>query len=261
MPIQVWTTTGEQLKNVSDQYFDQTYSGWWNHLQIADLNGDQKPDILAGNIGTNTQFRASKTEPVELYFKDFDSNGSIDPILCYYIQGTSYPYVTRDELLSQLGGLRAKFPTYRSYANMTLAEVFDAEELTAAGHLSADHMATTLFLSNKQGKLEEGRLPQQVQFAPIYASTVGDFNGDGAIDLILAGNNRHAKLRLGQWDANYGALLLGDGTGTFTYVEQVRSGLQLKGDVRSIIRINDRLLFGINEGRIQAYKMNEQEAL
>lgn len=261
MPIQVWTIAGQKLEDASDQYFDQSHSGWWNHLRLTDLNGDQKPDILAGNIGTNTQFRASPAEPVELYYKDFDNNGSIDPLLCYYIQGTSYPYVTRDELLNQLGGLRSKFPTYRSYANMTLSEVFDAEELTGAGHLSANHMETTLFLSNGQGQLQAEALPVQAQFAPIYASIVGDFNGDGALDLLLAGNNRRAKLRLGQWDANYGTLLLGDGKGTFTYVNQIRSGLQLKGDVRSIVQVKDQLLFGINGGLIKAYKMNKQETL
>lgn len=261
MPLQVWTITGQKLEDVSDQYFDQSHTGWWNHLRISDLNGDQKPDILAGNIGTNTQFRASPAEPVELYYKDFDNNGSIDPVLCYYIQGTSYPYVTRDELLNQLSGLRSKFPTYRSYANMTLSEVFDPEELTGAGHLSANHMETTLFLSNAEGKLQAQELPLQAQFTPVYASTIGDFNGDGALDLLLAGNNRHAKLRLGQWDANYGTLLLGDGKGAFTYVNQIRSGLQVKGDVRSIVQVKDQLLFGINGGLIKAYKMNEQKTL
>lgn len=261
MPIQVWAIEGEQLKEVSQQYFDQSYSGWWNHLQIADFNGDQKSDILAGNVGTNTQFRASEEEPVELYYKDFDANGSVDPILCYYIQGTSYPYVTRDELLNQLSGLRSKFPTYRSYANMTLSEVFDAEELTGAGYLRANHMETTLFLSDQEGKLRRQTLPMQVQFAPIYASIVEDFNGDGAVDLLLAGNNRQAKLRLGQWDANYGTLLLGDGTGTFTYVDQARSGFQLKGDVRSIIKVQEKLLFGINQGPIRAYRQKEQKTL
>ena len=88
-----------------------------------------------------------------------------------------------------------------------------------------------------------------------------DFNGDGAVDLLLAGNNRQAKLRLGQWDANYGTLLLGDGTGTFTYVDQARSGFQLKGDVRSIIKVQEKLLFGINQGPVRAYRKKEQKTL
>ncbi|MBX2872404.1 MAG: VCBS repeat-containing protein [Saprospiraceae bacterium] len=261
MPIQVWAVEGEKLNDVSDQYFDQAYRGWWNHIEITDVNGDQRPDLIVGNIGTNTQFKVSQSEPAELYFKDFDNNGAIDPILCYYIQGTSYPYVTRDELLNQLGSLRSQFPTYRSYANMTLAEIFDAEELTSAGHLTANHMETTLFVGSARGKMEVKTLPIQAQYAPVYASISGDFNGDGATDLILAGNNWHAKLRLGQWDANYGMLLLGDGRGGFQYVEQAQSGFQLKGEVRSIIEVEGNLLFGINNGPIKAYRKNEQKTL
>ena len=80
------------------EYFDKEYSGWWNRLLVADFNKDGKTDLVIGNIGLNTQCKASDKEPAEMYYKDFDDNGSVDPILCFYIQGKSYPYVTRDEL-------------------------------------------------------------------------------------------------------------------------------------------------------------------
>ena len=75
------------------------YSGWWNAIELFDADSDGDMDMIAGNWGLNTQLKASKTEPVELFWKDFDNNGSIDPFLCYYIQGKSYPFVSRDELL------------------------------------------------------------------------------------------------------------------------------------------------------------------
>jgi hypothetical protein len=62
-------------------------------------------------------------------------------------------------------------------------------------------------------------------------------------------------LRLGKSDANYGTLLKGDGKGNFDYTSQGKSGLRLRGDVRSAIDINEFFLFGINQQPISAYKM------
>ena len=43
-----------------------------------------------------------------LYYKDFDGNGSIDPLLCYYIGGVSYPAASRDDVTDQLPVLKKK---------------------------------------------------------------------------------------------------------------------------------------------------------
>ena len=49
------------------------------------MNGDGKTDgIIAGNEGLNTQCHVSEKKPAEIYFKDFDGNGSIDPFFCFY---------------------------------------------------------------------------------------------------------------------------------------------------------------------------------
>lgn len=256
-PVAIFSLENGKLNNTTSSYFDKPYKGWWNTIEIADLNQDQKPDLLVGNMGTNAQFRVSPKEPAEMYFKDFDNNGSVDPIFCFYIQGNSYPYVTRDELLQQLSGLRSKYTSYKSYANATIDDIFKANELRSAGHLSANHLETTLFLSNKEGKFETKPLPVQAQYAPVYTITVLDYNKDGNADVLLCGNNSHSKLRLGKFDANYGTLLKGDGKGNFEFIKQPESGFQLKGDVRSVVDINGTLLFGINQGEIVSYTLNE----
>ncbi len=46
-----------------------------NTLEVADVNHDQKPDLIAGNMGENTQVKVSEAEPAELYYRDFDGNG------------------------------------------------------------------------------------------------------------------------------------------------------------------------------------------
>jgi len=74
------------------------------------------------------------------------------------------------------------------------------------------------------------------------------------MDLLLCGNINRARLRFGKADANYGVLLKNDGKGNFTYIDQSHSGFQLRGDVRSVIDVNNMLLFGINQQPVKAYK-------
>ena len=255
LPLSIFINQDGKLKNETNGYLGQEYRGFWNRIEVADVNKDQVPDFIIGNLGTNTQIRATGEQPAELYFADFDQNGSVDPLLCTYIQGKSWPYVTRDELLAQLVPLRKRFTSYESYANTTLNDLFSAEELSNAGHLSANYLETSILISTSSGKHEMRALPAEAQFAPVYAIQALDFDKDGNQDLLLCGNNSHLKLRLGKSDANYGMLFQGDGKGDFSYVDQVTSGLKIRGDVRCVVQIGDVLLFGINQQALAAYRL------
>jgi hypothetical protein len=258
MPVMVFRKEKGKLVNASNQFFEKNYSGWWNKIAIGDFNSDNRPDLILGNIGLNTQFKASEKEPLEMYYKDFDNNGSIDPIFSFYIQHEEYPYLTRDELTTQLPFLRKRFPDFKSYADITMEELFDKDELRQAGYLVASHMSTTCFINDQNGKFKEAVLPKEVQYSPVYTIDLIDYNKDGNTDLLLCGNNSHAKIRLGKFDANYGVLLSGDGKGNFKYISQTESGFNISGDVRSSIEINKTLYFGINNKPIVAYKLNAQ---
>lgn len=254
MPVMVFENTGAKLVDATKSYFDKQYSGWWNCLSVSDINRDGRPDIIAGNLGTNTQCRASDNEPAEMFYKDFDDNGSVDPILCLYIQHKTYPFMSRDEMLDQMSTMRTRFPDYRSFADATLDKVFDPEELHGAGHLSANYLYTACFTSRSDGKLRPVSLPIQAQYAPVYTTTVLDFDDDGMEDLLLCGNVNAARLRFGKYDANYGVLLKGDGKGNFKYVSQQQSGFNLVGDVRSVLKLGKRLLFSLDRGRTEVYE-------
>jgi len=254
MPVTIMRNEHGKLVDRSIEYLHHRYTGWWNKLTICDLNHDGHPDIVAGNIGLNSQCQASDTEPAELYYKDFDDNGSMDPILCLYIQHQSYPYCSRDELLDQISMMRGRFTDYESFAHATIHDMFTPEELRGAGHLQANCFKTTCFLSNAEGSFTEEPLPVQAQFAPVFAITLIDYNKDGHTDLLLCGNMNKARLRFGKYDANYGVLLKNDGKGHFQYVPQQESGFNITGDVRSVVSINNTLLFGINQSPIKAYK-------
>lgn len=255
-PVTVFINDGKTLKNETSKYFNKSYNGWWNKIITGDFNNDHQVDLIVGNIGDNTQFKASDSEPVEMYFKDFDNNGSVDPILCSFIQGKSFPYVTRDEMLEQIVSLKKRYTTFASYADVSLGDIFKPEELTSAGRLTVNHLETTLFVGNSSGQFIQQTLPIQAQYSPVNTITVLDYNKDGNSDLLLCGNNSHTKIKLGKFDANYGVLLKGDGKGSFEYVSQIDSGLKLNGDVRSVIELNNVLLFGITGQATKAYKMN-----
>ena len=262
MPIQVWINQSDsghtiRFTNQTTTYLGKDYRGWWNKILVTDINADGHPDIVAGNLGLNSQCHATDQQPAELLYKDFDNNGTIDPILCTFIQGKSYPFLSRDELMSQLPSRGKRFPDYKSYADASLNDVFSPEELNGAKRLMANGLESRLFLSDKTGKLTSFPLPIQAQYAPVLAITAADFTGDGQVDILLGGNINHVRLRLGQYDASYGTLLKQEKGGHFSYVPQPRSGLWLKGDIRSFAQINQMLLVGINDKPIKAYRWKQ----
>jgi hypothetical protein len=255
MPVSIFINANGKFVDKTADYLPKQYSGWWNCITVGDFNKDGHPDLILGNQGTNSQCKASDKEPAELFFKDFDKNGAIDPILCIYIQHQSYPYLTRDELLDQISIMRGKFTDYKSYADATLQDVFTAEQLQGAGHLSANILATTYLLSDKTGKLHSQALPAEAQFSPIFTITPFDYDHDGITDLLLCGNMNKARLRFGKYDANYGLLLKGQANGNFITVKQAQSGFSITGDVRSVMHVGDKLIIGINQSAMQAYKL------
>ena len=203
--------------------------------------------------------RASVKEPITLVYKDFDNNGSIDPILTHYIQGKPYPFASRDELLDQMYSMRSRYTTYASYADAQLNNIFSANDLKDAKELQVTTLETT-YLENTGKGFVRHALPAEVQFAPVYAMTLLDYNKDGNMDLLIGGNQSSIRIRMGVIDANFGQLLEGNGKGAFSYVSQSRSGLKITGDVKSLQLIDIRgvkyLMAGINNYGIENYKLN-----
>jgi hypothetical protein len=258
MPIKVYLNTKTGFEDQTSKYFNTPAYGLWNVLNFADLDGDGSPDLVAGNLGLNTPIKASEKQPAELFYSDFDGNGSIDPFFNFYVQGSSYPFVSRDEINDQIYPMRKKFGSYLAYSNTTMKDLFTAEQIEKSGKLMANTLLTTCFL-NKNGVFSPVMLPEQANLSMVTQILSKDYNHDGKPDLLLLGNHSDNRLKLGCMDANYGCLLIGNGKGSFTYVDQSTSGLSIIGDVKSAFEMNinnsNLLVVGVDNEPIQFYKI------
>jgi len=259
MPVTVLVNDRGRFPAEKQQVYNKL-SGWWNRISQADLDGDGDDDLIVGNLGQNTQIRASEAEPATLVYDDFDQNGTIDCFMNYYIQGKSYPAHTRDDIGEQMPTLRKTFTNYQLYANATIDQFADAGTLERANHRTINELRT-LVLENRVGETGTSELilhelPQPAQYAPVYAILPQDFNRDSRPDLLLMGNNSMFRLRIGKVDANQGVMLLNRGNWQFDYVPSAQSGLSVKGDVRDIKRVGSYILVGQNNNKLLTFSTN-----
>ncbi len=262
LPITFLSNQGNALIDVTQEVLPDSPAGWWSTLNLIEAK-DGNHHILAGNFGLNSPFQPTEKEPLTLYYGDFDENTSIDPILVHYVQGKPYPFASRDELLDQMYSMRSKFTDYASYANATIDKVLGKDQLANSETLIATQLKSVV-LQNVEGKFSSRELPIEAQMAPTKAALVGDFNQDGNLDFILVGNQSQIRIRIGIIDANQGQLFLGDGKGNFTYIPQAKSGLNLRGDIKSMVQLPsqpDYLHFGINNQGVSTFKINPENDL
>ncbi|MEZ4825522.1 MAG: VCBS repeat-containing protein [Bacteroidia bacterium] len=235
MPIRFFLSRESSMEEIANPFGNVHTEGWWNVITAADMDNDGDMDFVAGNYGLNSQIKVSQAEPATIYTKDFDQNGTIDPILCYPLKGKSYPMAWKDDLIGQIPQLKQKFIRYSDYASATINDIFSPEELADARVLNAYMLASAYIenLGNNQFKITP--LPVAAQVSPVYSIITDDFNGDSIPDLLLGGNLEGTRVRLGEYDGNHGVVLTGDGKGSFHTLPATETGLKIKGEVRDMV--------------------------
>lgn len=225
----------------------ELYTGWWNSLAPGDFDRDGDTDYIVGNLGLNNAYQVTRQYPLKVYAKDFDGNGSIDPILACYMRESMdsdvkklYPVHFWDELNSQSPKFRKKFSRYRQYSRATIDQVLSAGEMKDAQALEANHMATSYVENTGDGKFKLTALPTLVQVAPVNGLITDDVNQDGNLDVLMVGNDYGNEVFAGRHDAFTGLVLLGDGTGTFRVVPSAQSGFCVNGDAKGLVRLFSR---------------------
>jgi hypothetical protein len=236
------------------------YTGWWNSMAAEDVDHDGDIDFIVGNEGLNTFYRASAQEPITMIAKDFNGDGTFDPLMGYFIQGVQYPSVPRDALNQQVIQFRKKFPHYADYAKVTFEDLFSANEKKDAFKLEANYLQTAYLENLGNGKFKVTALPVEAQMSPVFGIVITDVNEDNHPDVILTGNFFHNEVNMGRQDASHGLVLLGNGKGSFKSLTARESGLLIRGDARSSTLIrgarNEKLLLtAVNSKGITVNKL------
>jgi hypothetical protein len=255
MPIKIFHNEKGTLREVTIEAGLAQSNGWWNRLHIADLNADGYPDLVAGNHGLNSRFRASESKPVTLHAGDFDGNGSIEQIISCYNGDQSYPMVLKHDLVSVIPSLKKKYLKYESYKSQRVADIFTPDQLKNVVTSNAYRLESSVLLNDRKGGFTLTALPARAQFSPVYGIAVEDFDRDGKADILLGGNFFQSRPEVGIYDASYGLLLKGDGKGGFRAVSSAEAGFVLKGAVRDIVQLQTHtkkiVLVGMNNDQLR----------
>ena len=254
MPIKIFMQEGGKLLDRTEEWGLKDTQGWYHSLAVGDFDMDGFWDIVTGNHGLNSRFKSTVREPVSLYLNDFDQNGTIEQITTRFDNGVSYPLVLRHDLVSQIPSLKKKYLHFSDYKGKTINDIFSQEQISQSIKLDAHTFETTVWL-NRRERFEKSLLPVEAQFSPVYSILADDFNADGILDILLGGNLYRAKPETGIYDGSYGLLLTGYGNGKFNAEPSSRSGISIKGEVRSLKLIKNKneklVLIGKNNDKLE----------
>ena len=258
MPITVFKNQdGNFIKEEINTNLGCSSTGWWYSIEVGDLNNDKLPDLIVGNLGLNYKYKASVDEPFEVFYDDFDENGTKDIVLAYYNYGIQFPLRGFSCSSQQVPDLKDKFEKYDIFASLDVQEVYGEENLENALRLSVNTFESAALINN-ESFFDFKPLPNYAQFSSVNDIIIKDFDNDQINDLLIVGNMYHAEIETARNDAGNGLFLKGVGDGSFKEVSVSESGFFAPGDSKKIITLNlgnnDIILVANNNDRIQIFK-------
>lgn len=240
---------------------DSELKGWWNTLSIVDLDQDGKMDILAGNLGENYKYKASRDEPFEVYGGDFNQDNKYDIVLGYYNESNIYPVRGFQCSSEQMPELQNKVESYAEFGKLNLKEVY-GDYLESALHYTANTFSSYVFWNEGDSTFKPEKLDYRTQLSTIQSFVTLDLNGDQLLDVVGAGNWYVAEIETTRGDSGQGFVLINKGQRKFEYVPTHQSGFLARNDVRHLGLIpgsrkdSYQIIIANNNGPVQSFTVN-----
>ncbi|WP_276374131.1 VCBS repeat-containing protein [Chryseolinea sp. H1M3-3] len=243
MPITFFKNIDGTLQYIENSSLEN-YKGWWNSITGADFDKDGDTDYMVGNLGMNNYYRISEKQPLRVYAKDFDDNGSMDAILSCYFKSEAggmqeFPVHFWDELNGQSPKFRNQFSSYKQYGATSMEDLLKPYDTTGMRVLVANYSQTSYVENTGNGKFLMKPLPKAAQVSPVNGVTVTDINSDGNLDVLMIGNDYGNEVFSGRYDAGTGLIFLGNGKGDFVTTPFLKSGFKVDGDAKALGRIRN----------------------
>jgi len=227
---------GASFKEVTKTLGLDDTMGWWFSLKADDIDNDGDMDLVAGNLGENYKYKASKNETFDVFLNDFDGNRTNDIVLSYYNEGKQYPVRGRECSSQQMPSIKKKFKNYNEFSEATLVDVYDEDKLNSGIHYKVSSFKTAIFI-NDNGSFTRKNLPLRAQIAPTNQILIKDFDLDGVKDIVLGGNLYASEVETPRADAGHGTFLKGLKATDFKTLDAEKTGLFIDGDVKDLATI------------------------
>ncbi len=233
-----------------------SYTGWWNVIKAVDLDNDGDDDYVVGNLGNNYKYKATDEKPFEIYGGDLDQNGSRDIVVGYYSDDKLYPVRGFQCSAEQMPSLKGKFDSYLAFGEADMFKVY-GPALDKALHYKANYFSSAI-IWNENGNMKIQALPSQVQFAPVQDVLPLDYDKDGDMDILVAGNWHVSEVETPRADAGTGLVLQNNGNKNFSVIAASESGFFANKDVRNLTTVKSAsshlILVANNNGPIQVFE-------
>ena len=244
MPVTFLENDKGIFRNVTPASGVSNNIGWWNTIAAGDFDNDGNMDYIVGNLGWNSFYKANDKYPVNIIAKDFDNNGTYDAFTSLYLpesqedtQKKEFPAQSRDDVLKQMISIRKRFENYKSFANAPMDSLLTKDQQKGALKLRANYFSSAFLKNNGKGNFTMTPLPVQAQVSILNGMSVGDFDGDGNLDVAINGNDYGTEPTIGRYDALNGLVMKGDGKGNFSPQSILQSGIYIPGNGKALVTL------------------------